>query len=51
MISKQASILAMPVTNQSSPAEKIALFRSLFRGRTEVYPLRFESVKAGYSAV
>jgi len=44
----------MPVTNQSSPAEKIALFRSLFRGREEVYPARFESVKtgkAGYSPV
>ena len=46
--------LIMPVTNQSSPAEKIALFRSLFRGRQEVYPLRFESAKtgkAGYSPV
>lgn len=44
----------MPVTNQSSPADKIALFRSLFRGREEVYALRFESVKtgrAGYSPV
>ena len=44
----------MPVTNQSSPAEKIALFRSLFRGREEVFALRFESVKsgkAGYSPV
>ena len=36
----------------SKPAEKIALFRSLFRGRTDVYPQRFESRKtgkAGYS--
>ena len=44
----------MPITHHSPPAEKIALFRSLFRGRTEVYPLRFESVKtgkAGYSPV
>lgn len=44
----------MTVTNQSSPAAKIALFRSLFRGRREVYPARFESVKtgkAGYSPV
>jgi len=42
----------MPITNTSPPKEKIALFRSLFRGRSEVYPLRFESVKtgrAGYS--
>lgn len=39
--------------NQESPAAiKIALFRLLFRGRTDVYPLRFESRKtgkAGYS--
>ena len=44
----------MPVTNRSSAAEKIALFRSLFRGRQEVWPLRFESAKtgrAGYSPV
>jgi len=41
--------------NQLSPAEaKIALFRSLFRGREDVYPRRFESRKtgrAGYSPV
>ena len=39
--------------NQRSSAEtKIALFRSLFRGREDVYPQRFESRKtgkAGYS--
>jgi hypothetical protein len=39
--------------NQESPAAiKIALFRSMFRGRTDVYPVRFESRKtgkAGYS--
>lgn len=43
------TILAMPVTNQSSPAEKIALFRLLFRGQDEVYPARFESAKTGKS--
>jgi superfamily II DNA or RNA helicase/very-short-patch-repair endonuclease len=41
--------------NQHSPAEaKIALFRSLFHGREDVYPRRFESRKtgrAGYSPV
>jgi hypothetical protein len=36
-----------PVTNACSPAEKIALFRSLFRGREDVYPRRFESRKTG----
>ena len=29
-----------PVTNASSPAAKIALFRSLFRGRGDVFPKR-----------
>ena len=33
----------------SSPEEKIALFRSLFRGREDVYPRRFESRKTGKS--
>ena len=41
--------------NQRSPAKtKIALFRSLFRGREDVYPRRFQSRKtgrAGYSPV
>lgn len=34
-------------TQQSSSADKIALFRSLFRGREDVYPRRFESRKTG----
>jgi superfamily II DNA or RNA helicase/very-short-patch-repair endonuclease len=38
---------SIPATNASSPAEKIALFRSLFRGREDVYPRRFESRKTG----
>jgi len=34
--------------NQHSPTElKIALFRSLFRGREDVYPRRFENRKTG----
>ena len=39
---------------RSSPSEKISLFRSLFRGREEVYARRFVSKKsgrAGYSPV
>ena len=39
---------------KSSTAEKIALFRSLFRGREEVFPKRWENPKtgkAGYSPV
>lgn len=37
------------VTNESSKEEKIALFRSLFRGREDVFPRRFESAKSGKS--
>ena len=37
------------VHHHSSPAAKIALFRSLFRGRDDVYPRRFESRKSGKS--
>jgi hypothetical protein len=40
------------LTQQAAPYEKIALFRSLFRGRTDVYPVRWENQKAdrtGYS--
>ena len=40
---------AAGVTHKSSVAAKIALFRSLFRGRSEVYPRRFESRKTGRS--
>jgi superfamily II DNA or RNA helicase len=42
------------INHLSSPEAKIALFRSLFRGREDVYPRRFESRKtgkAGYSPV
>ncbi len=36
-----------PTSNQSPQEEKIVLFRSLFRGREDVYPRRFESLKTG----
>lgn len=39
----------MTVNHHSPPAAKIALFRSLFRGRDDVYPRRFESRKTGKS--
>ena len=40
-----------PTTPQLSTADKITLFRRLFRGRNDVYPLRWESAKgtSGYS--
>ena len=37
------------ITNQSPGEEKIMLFRSLFQGREDVYPRRFESRKTGRS--
>ena len=35
--------------NTSATKDKIKVFRSLFRGREDVYPRRFESVKTGKS--
>jgi hypothetical protein len=45
-----ASVPPSPAfTNHSPPVDKIRLFRSLFRGREDVYPRRFESRKTGRS--
>ena len=44
----------VPVTQYSSSTDKIQLFKSLFRGREDVYPKRWENIKsgkAGYSPV
>lgn len=41
-----------PKAQQFTAAEKVAIFRRLFRGRTDVHPVRWESAttgKAGYS--
>ncbi len=38
---------AQNVTNESTQEHKIDLFRSLFRGREDVYPRRFESKRTG----
>ena len=51
---KQSPQVTARVTMASPTAEKIALFRSLFRGREEMFPRRWEnpnSGKAGYSPV
>ena len=43
---------AAQVVNTSSAAAKVALFRRLFAGRTDVYPVRWENVpsqKSGYA--
>ena len=51
VISKQASAPTVnpEVNNNSLPETKIALFRSLFKGREDVYAKRFESRKTGKS--
>jgi superfamily II DNA or RNA helicase/very-short-patch-repair endonuclease len=38
-----------PLQKTASPEAKISLFRSLFRGREDVYPRRFESRRTGKS--
>lgn len=45
------TLTAPPVTNHFSTETQIALFRSLFRGREDVYPVRWEGKKgnSGYS--
>ena len=35
------------ISQKSTSSEKIAFFRSLFRGRKDLYPQRFESRKTG----
>lgn len=37
------------INNQSSQEEKIRLFRSLFKGREDVFPRRFENTRTGKS--
>jgi len=39
----------VPITVESSAAEKIALFRRLFSGRTDVFPVRWENRNTGKS--
>jgi very-short-patch-repair endonuclease len=45
--SASVSAAAADVNHISSPDAKITLFRSLFRGRDDIYPPRFESRKTG----
>lgn len=45
-------VSSVPEPSRLSTVEKVALFRRLFRGRTDVYPIRWESkttAKSGYS--
>jgi superfamily II DNA or RNA helicase len=43
------NIQGITVNNQSAQEEKIRLFRSLFKGREDVFPRRFENSKTGKS--
>ncbi len=45
----QPSFAEPPVTNNSSSAEKIELFRRLFAGRPDVFPVRWENRRSGGS--
>jgi len=44
-----ASTGRVPVDNRSSPETKVALFRSLFAGRGDVYAARWENERSGKS--
>ena len=48
-LANQQPLLGARVTTASSTAEKIAVFRSLFRGREDVFPRRWENPKSGKS--
>jgi len=48
ILSKSSSNIDTPIVANFSPQdEKIHLFQSLFRGREDVYPRRFESLRTG----
>ena len=51
--SLQTTIPSSSVNTQSSPMEKIALFRSLFKGREDIYPKLWtgKNGNKGYSPV
>jgi hypothetical protein len=40
-------IKSAPVTNASSPLAKVTLFASLFHGREDVFPRRWDNIKTG----
>ncbi|MEO0810995.1 MAG: restriction endonuclease subunit R, partial [Pseudomonadota bacterium] len=45
----QITSVQVGVTSSSSAKDKIALFRRLFCGRTDVFPVRWENLKSGRS--
>ncbi len=54
VVADTATAVARPITNPLSPDAKVKLFRRLFQGRNDVYPIRWQSPntgKSGYSPV
>ncbi len=43
------TVVAAAIDRHSAPSSKVGLFRSLFHGREDVYPRRFESRRTGKS--
>ena len=48
-VANLSAIENAPVTNNSSSREKVELFRRLFAGRPDVFPVRWESSRSGRS--
>ncbi|MDD9993554.1 MAG: DEAD/DEAH box helicase family protein [Rhodospirillales bacterium] len=48
-VARNGSLAGGPVTERSPARDKVALFRSLFRGRDDVYPKRWENDRTGKS--
>jgi superfamily II DNA or RNA helicase len=54
VITDTATVSTRPIGNPLSPDAKVKLFRRLFQGRNDVYPIRWQSPntgKSGYSPV
>jgi superfamily II DNA or RNA helicase len=47
LFTRQPAALEREVNRRSPPEEKVALFRALFRGRQDVYALRWENARTG----
>jgi len=47
LLAKPVALVSEPEPSRFSTTEKVALFRRLFRGRTDVYPIRWESKTTG----